>query len=357
MRRGRSTFTGNSSRTRPGRLLKTTTRSPSRTASRTLCVTKSTVRWRPAVIRSSSSWSTSRVIASRAPNGSSISSTSASWASARASATRWRMPPDSSCGRLPPKPPSRTVSSSSRASRFRSPRGTPRARSASSTFPAAVSHGNSAASWNIKATLPSTWSVPLVGRSRPAIRDSSVDLPQPDAPMRQVNSPGATLSETSSRARTAAAPVPNTLETPDSVTAATPTSGASVAWVVLTVLGALDLRLARGGEERVQRAEVEDAAEADRLEQADAGGLTRVLGQRRRVRVVGERDLLERLVQHRRLEGLARVGGELGVRVRLGLRRVRLDEVAGLNLRLQQVVDDARVSGQERLGDHEHGRH
>ena len=44
MRRGRSIVTGNSWTTRPGRLESSTTRSPSRTASRTLWVTKTTVR-------------------------------------------------------------------------------------------------------------------------------------------------------------------------------------------------------------------------------------------------------------------------------------------------------------------------
>ena len=43
-------------------------------------------------------------MASRAPNGSSISSSPASWASARASAARWRIPPESSWGRFGPKP-------------------------------------------------------------------------------------------------------------------------------------------------------------------------------------------------------------------------------------------------------------
>ena len=85
---------------RPGRLLSRMTRSPSRAASRTLWVTNSTVSVRSAQIRSSSSCSRSLVIASSAPNGSSISSTSASCASALAIATRCRMPPDSSCGRL-----------------------------------------------------------------------------------------------------------------------------------------------------------------------------------------------------------------------------------------------------------------
>ena len=33
------------------------------------------------------------------------------------------------------------------------------------------------------------WMVPLVGLSRPAIIDSSVDLPQPDGPTRIRNSP------------------------------------------------------------------------------------------------------------------------------------------------------------------------
>ena len=57
--------------------------------------------------RSSSPCSTSRVMASSAANGSSISSRPeapsvvlVAAASERASATRWRMPPDSSCGRL-----------------------------------------------------------------------------------------------------------------------------------------------------------------------------------------------------------------------------------------------------------------
>ena len=85
---------------RPGRLDSRTTRSARRTASRTLWVTKRTVRSDSRQIRSSSSCSRSRVMASRAPKGSSISRMRRSWARARARATRWRMPPDSSCGRL-----------------------------------------------------------------------------------------------------------------------------------------------------------------------------------------------------------------------------------------------------------------
>ena len=200
--------------TRPGRLLSTTTRSPSRTASRTLCVTNRTVSPRSAQILSSSSCSRSRVIASSAPNGSSMSSSSASWASARASATRCRMPPDSSCGRLPAKLPRCTTSSSSPAWRRRSALGAPLARRASSTFLAAVSHGNRAGSWNMSAgRWPPVEISPDVGASSLATRFSSVLLPQPDAPIRQTNSPGATSRDSRSRASSADAPRPKTFET------------------------------------------------------------------------------------------------------------------------------------------------
>ena len=64
-----------------------------------------------------------------------MSRTSASWASARARATRWRMPPDSSCGRLSPKPSRWTLSSSSATRPRRSALGDACAAcSASSTF-------------------------------------------------------------------------------------------------------------------------------------------------------------------------------------------------------------------------------
>ena len=72
----------------------------------------------------------------------------------------------------------------------------------------------------MSATRPFTVMSPLVGRSRPATSDSSVDLPQPDAPIRQVNSPGATVRDTWSSARTAEPPRPYTLDTPARLTAA-----------------------------------------------------------------------------------------------------------------------------------------
>jgi len=50
--------------------------------------------------------------------------------------------------------------------------------------------------------------VPAVGRSRPATIDSSVDLPQPDAPTRQRNSPRRTERSTRSTASSAPWPLP-----------------------------------------------------------------------------------------------------------------------------------------------------
>ena len=49
--------------------------------------------------------------------------------------------------------------------------------------------------------------LPSVGRSSPPIRDSSVDLPQPDGPMIATNSPGAMLNDTPRRAVTATSPM------------------------------------------------------------------------------------------------------------------------------------------------------
>ena len=175
----------------------TTMRSARRAASRTLCVTNSTVRPRWATRAASSSWRTSRVIASRAPNGSSISSRSASWAKARASAARWRMPPDSWWGRLRANPSRCTVESSAADRSLRSDLGTPARRIGSSTLASIVNHGKSADSWNISAGRLCTSTTPAVGLSSPATRLRIVDLPQPEAPMMHTNSPVATSRSTS----------------------------------------------------------------------------------------------------------------------------------------------------------------
>ena len=155
-------------------------------------------------MRSSSSCSTSRVMASSAPKGSSISSTSASWASARASATRWRMPPDSSCGRLSAKSVEvHELEQLLDSVLALASRGTPRSlqrqldvlprRSATGTAP---TPGTSAPAvpLDVDRRRPS-------GVSSPATRLSSVVLPQPDAPTRQTNSPPCDLERDRDRAR------------------------------------------------------------------------------------------------------------------------------------------------------------
>ena len=106
-------------------------------------------------IRSSSSWRMSRVMASSAPNGSSMSRTSASCASARASATRWRMPPESSCGwRLANGGELDHLEQLGDALPGAAPWAPCAACSGSSTLRSTLSHGNSAASWNMNDGSP-----------------------------------------------------------------------------------------------------------------------------------------------------------------------------------------------------------
>ena len=111
--RGRAKVTGVSMRTRPGRSVSTRTRSARSTASSTLCVTITVVGRLSSQMRSSSKFILRRVTASRAPKGSSSSSSLGFRARARAIATRWRMPPESSPGRACSKPsrPTSAISS------------------------------------------------------------------------------------------------------------------------------------------------------------------------------------------------------------------------------------------------------
>ncbi len=88
-----------SMRTRPGRSLRTRMRSARSTASSTLCVTITVVGRLSSQMRSNSKFILRRVTASRAPKGSSRRSSLGFRASARAMATRWRMPPENSAGR------------------------------------------------------------------------------------------------------------------------------------------------------------------------------------------------------------------------------------------------------------------
>ena len=170
-------------------------------------------------MRFKSSWSWSRVSASRAANGSSMSSNSESCASARASAQRWRMPPESWCGRWSAKSMSPTMERSRLTVLFRSSKSTLWRRIGNSTLRRTVSQGRSAGSWNMTAGRPSAISiVPEVILSRPATSDRSVDLPHPEAPRMHTNSPLPTSSETFSSAITECLALPNTFVTPSRVT-------------------------------------------------------------------------------------------------------------------------------------------
>ena len=155
----------------------------------------------------------SRVMASSAPKGSSIISTSGSSARARAMDTRWRMPPDSCAGYRSAaySRPTRRSSSSAR-SRCRS-RGTASTSAISEqTFSSAVFQGISAASWNTMPTrrcrtaspggTPATETSPPVGGTSPANTFSSVLLPQPEGPMMEVNEPFAISISMSLNTRT-----------------------------------------------------------------------------------------------------------------------------------------------------------
>ena len=83
-----------SSTIRAGRAEKMKMRSARNTASSTSWVTKITAFFSMRLISRSWYWRNSRVWASRAPKGSSISRMSGPAASVRAMATRWRIPPE-----------------------------------------------------------------------------------------------------------------------------------------------------------------------------------------------------------------------------------------------------------------------
>ncbi len=127
-------------------------------------------------------------------------------------------------------------------------------------FPAAVSHGNSADSWNISAARPPVTSIePALTGSSPATRFSSVDLPQPDAPSRQTNSPGATVRSMPSSTGMPAS-LPNHLDTPFSRTAASVSVRAPGASSIVTVISLSSLVRRPADSRRVARYGVRRAA-------------------------------------------------------------------------------------------------
>src|SRR5919206_601003 len=98
----------------------------------------------------------------------------------------------------------------SRAMRCRSAFGTPRIRGPKATLSATFSHGMSA--WRWKTTprsapgprigLPSSRISPSLGARKPAMAESSVVLPQPEAPITTTNSPSSMARSTCDSAST-----------------------------------------------------------------------------------------------------------------------------------------------------------
>src|SRR5215467_5821848 len=150
--------------------------------------------------RKSSSCRTSRVCASSALNGSSMSRIAGSMASARARLTRCCMPPDSWCGNCSLAAPSPTSLSNDWARSPRWRRGMPCSSRPNSTLARADRHGSRLACWNTKprsrpvpATgLPSTRISPASRRIRPWMMRKRVVLPQPLSPISDTISPSCT---------------------------------------------------------------------------------------------------------------------------------------------------------------------
>src|ERR1017187_7338828 len=171
--------------------------------------------------RSSSSWRLRRVRASRAPKGSSMSMMGGSRARTRAMATRWRMPPERSLGKRSRKSWRWSISSSAATLAAISAFGAFFTSRPKAMFWATVIQGKRAYSWK---TMPrsgpgattrflSTVISPEDGNEKPATALSSVDLPQPEGPSRQTNSPVFTSRSMSRRATTSRSFVAHTFPT------------------------------------------------------------------------------------------------------------------------------------------------
>src|SRR4051794_11591965 len=178
------------------------------------------------------------VSGSRFPVGSSASSSSGRLTNARAIATRCCSPPESSPGLRCAFPVSPTRSRTSGTVRRITLGDLLITSRANATFSKTFFLGSSRKSWKTQPILRrrsgtfrfgilptlrlSTTTVPLVGSSSRSSSRSTVDLPEPDGPMRNTNSPLSMPTETFSRA--GRAPAGYTLETSSSrITGSDPT--------------------------------------------------------------------------------------------------------------------------------------
>ena len=162
-----------------------------------LCVISSTVFLAASQMRCNSRFMRSRVIASSAPKGSSISSTGGSCSNARRMATRCCMPPDSCHGYFCSKPFRPAISMSCCARARAAAIGKPRISACSRMLSITRRHGSSSAFWKTMPTSvcgpstlrPDSSSSPPDDGSSPAIIFISVLLPQPEGPTTATNSP------------------------------------------------------------------------------------------------------------------------------------------------------------------------
>ncbi len=175
------------------------------------CVTSTPAARRLRTSRASRSSTTVAVSGSRLPVGSSARMSAGRCTNARATATRCSSPPDNSRGMLSSRPPRPTSASSSLARCSRVSGASPSSTSGSITFCCTERCGRTWNAWNTKPSLerrvrvrasscsramstPSMITEPTSGRSSPAIRLSSVDLPEPDSPTIAMYSPPPTSS-------------------------------------------------------------------------------------------------------------------------------------------------------------------
>ena len=155
-------------------------------------------------MRRSSSFSRSRVISSSAPNGSSISSSRGPPSSARAIETRWRMPPESSCGKLllPAFEPDeleqlarrrRAGGQAAEAADLERQLDVLQRRAPGQQRGILEHEAERARSCRASCgVMPNTETWPLDGAIRSATTRSKVDLPQPDGPSRLRKPPRST---------------------------------------------------------------------------------------------------------------------------------------------------------------------
>ncbi len=170
------------------------------------------------LIRSRRRMMPTEVVGSRLPVGSSARRMSGRFTKARAIDTRCCSPPDSSCGRFLNFLPRPTSSRMAGTWEWMTWRGRPITSRAKATFSYTLRVGRSLKSWKMQPmlrrrngtfhglrramSLPATQMRPLSGASSLLSRRMKVDLPEPDGPTRNTNSPLAMSADASRRATT-----------------------------------------------------------------------------------------------------------------------------------------------------------